>query len=119
MADTPATIDDYIDTFPADVQAILEKVRRTIRKGVPEAEETIGYGIPAFTVDGRALVYLAGWKHHIAVYPVPAGDEAFEQELAPYRSGKATLKFPTAKPIPYDLIGQVVALLVKGRADGD
>jgi uncharacterized protein YdhG (YjbR/CyaY superfamily) len=115
VAVTPATIDDYIDTFPAHVQAILQEVRRRMGSVVPTAEETISYGIPTFTLDGRYLVYFAGWKHHISVYPVPTGDATFEREIEPYRAGKGTLKFPLAEPIPYDLIERVAALLVKER----
>ncbi len=119
MAGTPATIDDYIDTFPADVQAILQEVRGRIRNALPTADETISYGIPTFTLGGRYIVYFAGWKHHIAVYPVPTGDATFEREIEPYRASKGTLKFPFAKPIPYDLIERVAALLVEERMRGN
>lgn len=119
MADTPATIDQYIDTFPADVQTIMREVRRRIRHALPTADETISYGIPTFTLDGRYLVYFAGWKHHISVYPVPTGDATFEREIEPYRAGKGTLKFPLAEPIPYELIERVAALLLEDRMRGD
>ena len=82
---------------------------------MPEAAETISYQIPTFTLDGSAFVYVAGWKHHIAVYPIPSGDAAFEQELAPYRAAKGTLKFPLTQPIPYDLIERVAVLLAAQR----
>ena len=119
MGDTPVTIDDYIDTFPADVQAILQEVRGRIRNALPTAGETISYGIPTFTIDGRYLVYFAGWKHHISVYPVPAGDATFEREIEPFRAGKGTLKFTLAEPIPYDLIERVAVLLREERTDAD
>ena len=119
MASTPETIDDYIDTFPADVQAILRELRRRISNVVPTADETISYGIPTFTLGGSHLVYVAGWKHHISVYPVPTGDAAFEREIEPYRAGKGTLKFPLAKPIPYDLIERMVARLLEERMRAD
>jgi uncharacterized protein YdhG (YjbR/CyaY superfamily) len=112
VADTPATIDDYIDPFPAGVQVILQEVRDRIRNAVPAADETISYGIPTFTMGGRSVVYFAGWKHHISVYPVPNGDATFEREIEPYRAGKGTLKFPLGQPIPYDLVERVAALLV-------
>jgi uncharacterized protein YdhG (YjbR/CyaY superfamily) len=118
VAGTPATIDEYIRTFPGDVQGVLEEVRRTIRNAVPTADETISYGIPTFTLDGRYLVYFAGWKHHVSVYPVPMGDANFEREIEPYRAGKGTLKFPLAEPIPYGLIEQVAALLLEERRTG-
>lgn len=108
-----ASVDEYIGSFPADVQAILEEVRRTIRNAVPTAGETISYHIPTITLNSTSLLYFAGWKHHISLYPAPMGDEAFEQALAPYRSAKSTVKFPLSKPIPYDLIERVVALHVE------
>jgi uncharacterized protein YdhG (YjbR/CyaY superfamily) len=112
-------MDDYIDTFPADVQAILQEVRRRIGSVVPTAEETISYGIPTFTIGGRYLVYFAGWKHHISVYPVPTGDATFEQEIEPYRAGKGTLKFPLSELIPYELIERGAVLLVEERERRD
>ncbi len=115
MAEQFATIDQYIRTFPEDVQVILEEVRRRIRNVVPEAGETISYQIPTMTLSGRHLVYFAAWKHHISVYPVPPVDESFEQELAPYRAGRGTVRFPLNKPIPYGLIERLVALLVQQR----
>ena len=115
MATTFATVDEYIGSFPDDVRIILEEIRRRIRAAVPEAAETISYQIPTFTLDGSAFVYFAGWKHHVAVYPIPSGDEAFERELAPYRAAKGTLKFPLKQPIPFDLIERVAALLAAQR----
>ena len=115
MATTFATVDEYIGSFPDDVRIILEEIRRRIRAAVPEAAETISYQIPTFTLDGSAFVYFAGWKHHVAVYPIPSGDEAFEGELAPYRAAKGTLKFPLKQPIPFDLIERVAALLAAQR----
>ena len=115
MATKFATVDEYIDSFPDDVRIILEEIRRRIRAAVPEAAETISYQIPTFTLDGSAFVYFAGWKHHVAVYPIPSGDEAFERELAPYRAAKGTLKFPLKQPIPFDLIERVAALLAAQR----
>lgn len=111
MADQFVTVDEYIRSFPDDVQIILEKVRRTIRKAVPDAAEKISYQIPTLTLNGRYLVYFAGWKTHISVYPVPTADAALDRELEPYKAGKGTLKFPFANPIPYDLIARVATVL--------
>ncbi len=119
MADTPATIDAYIETFPEEVQTILREVRRRIGKAVPAADETISYGIPTFTLEGRYLVYFAGWKHHISVYPIPTGDATFDHEVEPYVAGKGTLKFPLTEPIPYNLIERVAALLHEERTATD
>lgn len=115
MAEQFASIDGYIHSFPEDVAAILEEIRRVIRKTVPAAEETISYRMPTFTLGGRYLVYFAGWKHHISLYPIPALDEALEQEVAPYRAAKGTMRFPLGKPVPYDLIERLVALLAEQR----
>jgi uncharacterized protein YdhG (YjbR/CyaY superfamily) len=110
-----ATIDEYIGSFPEDVQVILEKIRHTIRNAAPGAEEIISYGIPTFTLGGKHLVYFAAWKRYISVYPLPAGGEGFEREIAPYRAAKSTARFPLGKPIPYDLIARLVALHVEHR----
>jgi uncharacterized protein YdhG (YjbR/CyaY superfamily) len=104
------TIDAYVASFPPDVQALLEKVRRTIRKAVPEAQEAISYRIPAFKLNGRYLIYFAGFKKHIGLYPVHADTAEFQQEIATYGAGKATLQFPLDQPIPVELIARVVKL---------
>jgi uncharacterized protein YdhG (YjbR/CyaY superfamily) len=111
----PVTIDEYIGAFPADVQAILEEVRARLGHAVPTAVEAISYGIPVLKVDGRYLVYFAGWKHHISVYPLPDGDATLVEEMAPYVAGKGTLKFPLSEPIPYDLVERVAARLLEER----
>jgi uncharacterized protein YdhG (YjbR/CyaY superfamily) len=114
------SIDEYIDTFPEDVQPILKQVRRTIKAAAPQAGEKISYGIPTFTLNGKYLIYFAGWKHHISIYPIPVGDEAFNQEVAPYIAGKGTLKFTIDKPVPLKLITKIVKLKVaenSSRAD--
>src|SRR5262245_58962432 len=113
------TVDEYIASFPPDVRTVLEEARRAIRRAVPGAGETISYGIATFTVDGRYLVYLAGWKHHVSVYPVPSGDEALDAAIAPYRAAKGTLKFPFNKPVPHDLIGRVAARLLAQREEAE
>ncbi|QCO96940.1 hypothetical protein FCN77_03380 [Arthrobacter sp. 24S4-2] len=115
MAQHYGSIDEYIASFPAEVQGILREVRLRCHAAVPEFGETISYGIPTVTLDGKYVVYFAGWAHHISVYPVPAGDEAFQAEIAPYRSAKGTLKFPLDKPVPYGLIEKTAALLAAQR----
>jgi uncharacterized protein YdhG (YjbR/CyaY superfamily) len=117
MARQFATIDDYISSFPEDVQTILQKVRRAIRNAAPAAGETISYQMPTITLDGRDLVYFGAWKHHVGLYPIPTADEAFERELAPYRASKSTVRFPLRDPIPYDLIERLAAFRVKERLD--
>jgi len=117
VATSFATIDDYIGSFPEDVRVILQQVRRTIRGAAPDAEETISYKIPTFTLNGKDLVYFAAWKRYVSLYPLPPTNEALEQELAPYRAAKSTARFPYSQPIPYDLIGRLVALHVKYRQE--
>jgi uncharacterized protein YdhG (YjbR/CyaY superfamily) len=111
-----ATVDEYIASFPPDVRSVLQQARRRIHAVVPAAGETISYGIASFTLDGRYLVYLAGWKRHVSLYPVPTGDEAFEEAIGPYRAAKSTVKFPLAKAVPYELIERIVEQLLAQRA---
>jgi uncharacterized protein YdhG (YjbR/CyaY superfamily) len=113
MAARFSTIDDYIASFPEDVRVILTKVRQSIRSVLPAAEEKIKYGMPALMLDSRRAVYFAAWKRHIGLYPIYRSDDPLEEELAPYRDAKDTLKFPLNKPIPYDLIERIVAHLVR------
>ena len=108
----PANIDEYIGTFPNDVQEILEKVRMTIQKAAPDATEKISYAMPAFEQNG-IVVYFATFKNHIGLYALPSGHEAFQEELSQYKSGKGSVQFPLTKPMPYDLITKIVKFRVK------
>jgi uncharacterized protein YdhG (YjbR/CyaY superfamily) len=114
MADrsTPGTIDDYIAAFPPDVRSILQKIRLTVRKAAPQAEEKISYKIPSFALNG-ALIYFAAFKKHIGLYPPVRGDDKLRKEIARYRGEKGNLKFPLDEPIPYKLIARVVKFRVK------
>src|SRR5512138_3649708 len=109
MAKSPkvATIDAYIAAFPTNVQAVLKRIRSTIRRAAPRAQETISYNIPAFRSDGM-LVYFAAFKGHIGLYPPVRGDRQLERAVAPYAGEKGNLRFPFDRPIPYDLIEQIV-----------
>ena len=109
---TAKTIDQYIAGFPPDVQEILQKVRATIRKAAPEAEEAIKYGIPTFTLKGN-LVHFGAYKKHIGFYPAPTGLEEFKEELSAYEGSKGTVRFPLDKPIPFDLISKIVKFRVQ------
>ena len=109
----PKNIDEYIAHFPHDVQEILEKIRMTIRKAAPEAEETISYQMPTFTLKGKYLVYFAAFKKHIGFYPAPIGNAEFKEELSVYGAGRGTVKFPLDKPIPFDLISKIVKFRAK------
>ncbi|GAB12419.1 hypothetical protein ARGLB_014_00620 [Arthrobacter globiformis NBRC 12137] len=91
MAQHFDSVDDYIAQFPADVQDVLQEVRRRRRAAVPGSGEKISYGIPTVTLGGKYVVYFAGWARHISVYPVPSGDDAFQADVAPFRAAKGTL----------------------------
>ena len=106
------TINEYIKTFPKDIQKILESVRQAIKNAAPEAEETINYQIPTFKLNGN-LVHFAAFKNHIGFYPTPSGQKAFQKELAVYKSGKGSVQFPLDKPIPLSLIKKIVQYRVK------
>jgi uncharacterized protein YdhG (YjbR/CyaY superfamily) len=110
------SIDEYIGTFPENVQLILEKLRLTIREAAPEAEETINYQMPTFKLNGN-LVHFAAYKKHIGFYPSPSGIDAFREELAPYKVSKGTIKFPIDEPLPFDLVGKIVAYRVKEQKE--
>lgn len=107
------TVNEYIKTFPKDMQTILRKIRQTIRKTAPTAKETISYEIPTYKLNEQRLVYFAGWKNHVAFYPVPSGDEAFNKHIAKYITGRGTLQFPLKEPIPYDLVKKIVLVRLK------
>lgn len=113
----PKTIDAYIAAFPQDVQAILEQIRRTIREAAPDAQETISYGMPTFTLNGRYLIYFAAYKKHIGLYPAPLGVAEFHEAVSWYGAGKGTMKFPLDQPMPLDLIRSVVRFRLKENAE--
>jgi uncharacterized protein YdhG (YjbR/CyaY superfamily) len=106
------TIDEYIATFPREVQNVLEEMRQTIRDSAPEAEETISYNMPAFKQNG-ILVWFAAFKNHIGFYPKVSALEAFKKKLTAYKVSKGTVRFPLNEPIPYDLVKEIVRFRVK------
>ena len=109
---TPKSIDEYIASFPPEIQAILERVRATIRKAAPGAKEVISYQIPAFTLNG-VLVYFAAFRNHIGFYPPVRGNTSLERAISPYAGEKGNLRFPLNHPIPYRLIERIVKHRVK------
>ena len=102
------SLDEYIASFPKETQEALEKVRALIKTIAPDAIENISYQIAAFRVNGKNFVSIAGWKEHISMYPIPAGSEAFNKQIAKYMSGRGTLKFPLDKPLPLKLIEKAI-----------
>ena len=110
-----ATVDEYIASFPADVQRTLEEVRVAIRAVVPGTEERISYGIPTFALNGRYVVYFSGWKRHVSVYPIPDADPDLARAIKPFMAGKGTLKFALDQPIPIELIQRVAKRLLEQR----
>ena len=107
MQPAAANIDDYIAAFPMETQVILERLRNTIRAVVPEAQEVISYGMPAFKLRS-VLVYYAATSKHIGFYPTASGVAAFTEGLTGYAYTKGTIKFPFDKPLPLDLIADIV-----------
>jgi len=110
------TIDEYINMFPEDVRMILNELRQTVREAAPQAEETINYQMPTFTLNGN-LVHFTAFKNHIGFYPTPTGIEAFKQELAPYKGAKGSVQFPINQPLPLSLIRRIVKFRVKENAE--
>ena len=99
-----SSVEEYIASFPAEVQTRLKQLRSTIKKAAPKAEELISYNMPGYKQDG-ILIYFSGYKDHVSLYPRPAG---FEKELKPYASGKGTIKFPNNQPLPLKLVSDMI-----------
>jgi uncharacterized protein YdhG (YjbR/CyaY superfamily) len=110
--DEPRDVDAYIAGFPAEVQEKLQGIRAIIREAAPEAEETIKYKMPTYILKGN-LVFFAGYKKFISLYPAPQGGAEFNKSVAVYRAEKSTLQFPLDEPIPYGLIAEIVRFRVK------
>jgi uncharacterized protein YdhG (YjbR/CyaY superfamily) len=108
VASSFTTVDDYIASFPEMVQPALQAVRQAIKQGAPDAVESISYQIAAYKLHGKPVTYFGGWKHHIGLYPLPAGDDDFQAELSTYKSAKGTVKLMLADPIPTDFITRLV-----------
>ena len=114
------SVDDYIGSQPAAVQSTLERVRSTIRKAIPDAEEVISYKIPTYKLPGGPVLYFAGWKQHYSLYPASGHVVAtLKDDLAPYEVKKGTIRFPLSQPMPVKLIERIAKLRAKeiaGRA---
>ena len=108
----------YIAAQPAAARAALKRVRGTIRKAMPKAEEVMSYGIPAYKLNGRVVIFFAGWKRHYSIYPATDGlAEAFKDELASYEISKGTIPFPLSEPVPVRLIERIAKFRAKQAAE--
>lgn len=116
-SNTAKNIDDYIAAFPGEVQDMLQQIRATIQKVVPDAQEDIKYAIPTFVLNGKNLVHFAAFKHHIGFYPTPTGIESFKKELSKYKQGKGSVQFPLDQPMPLKLITEIVKFNVARNAE--
>ncbi len=113
MKKTFNTVDEYIETFTPEVKTLLRVMRTTIQANAPDAVEGIAYGMPAYKLNKKPLVYFAAFKNHIGFYATPTGHEAFQKELAGYKQGKGSVQFPLSDPLPLELIGRIVKFRVK------
>jgi uncharacterized protein YdhG (YjbR/CyaY superfamily) len=109
MAERVADIDAYVRSTPGEVRETLEAIRAAIQRAVPDAVEAIAYQMPTFKLAGKNLIHFGAWKHHIAVYPVPAGTKALQRKLAPFATAKGTLRFRLGTPVPLEVIEEVAA----------
>jgi uncharacterized protein YdhG (YjbR/CyaY superfamily) len=108
----PESVDAYIAGFKPEVRAVLRKMRATVRRAAPGAEEKISWGMPAYAQDGM-LTYFAAFTNHVSLFPGPSGLERFREELAAYETSKGTVKFPLGTPVPYGLIARIVKFRAK------
>jgi uncharacterized protein YdhG (YjbR/CyaY superfamily) len=114
------SVDDYIALQPAAARKALEQVRRAIRKAIPKADEMISYKIPAYKLDGHAVLFFAGWKQHFSLYPASrALVEEFQDDLAPYKVNKGTIRFPLSEPVPVKLIERIAKFRAQEVAGRD
>lgn len=105
-------VEAYIDQFPEEVQELLRKLREIVRENAPEAVESISYGMPAYKLNKKSLVYFAAYEKHIGLYATPTGHQAFAAELAGYKQGKGSVQFPLDQEVPWDLIERIVQFRV-------
>lgn len=103
------SVDEYISIFPDEIQKRLQLIRKLIKENVPDdAEETISYQIPTFKLNGKFIIYFAGFKNHTSIYPIPPGPKDFKKDISEYIKGRGTLQFSNKKDLPIDLIKEVI-----------
>ena len=113
MKNSFKTVNEYINTFSGDIQGRLNEIRKLIQKNAPAAVEGISYGMPAYKLNKKPLVYFAGYPKHIGFYATPTGHEAFKAKLSKYKQGKGSVQFPIDQPIPVELIAEIVRFRVE------
>ena len=106
------TVEAYINAFPSNVGNTLNRIRSIIKQNAPDAVESISYGMPGYKLNGKPLVYFAGYKNHVGLYATPSGHSQFAAELARYKQGKGSVQFPIHEPLPFDLIERIVQFRV-------
>lgn len=107
------TVDEYIASFPPEIQNLLNQMRQTIRNAAPGAEEEIAYGIPGYKLNKKPLVYFSGFKTHIGFYATPTGHSEFAEELSKYKQGKGSVQFPIKEKLPLELVKRITEFRVK------
>lgn len=112
----PESVEEYIESFPEDIQKMLQQFRAVIKEAAPDATEVISYAMPAFKQDGKVFVYYAAFTNHIGLYPTAIGVEKFEHKLAGYKYSKGAIQFPFDKPFPFDLVTEIVKFKVIDNA---
>lgn len=113
--DKPASVDAYLDRFDGETRARMDRLRTLIHTVAPDAVESISYGMPAYKLNGKPLVYFAAFAHHVGLYATPSGHAAFADELAGYKQGKGSVQLPLDQPMPWDLVERIVAFKADGR----
>ncbi len=112
------SVDDYIGEYPEEIRSRLERMRQIIRREAPEATESIAYGMPAYKLHGKPLVYFGGYAGHVGFYATPTGHQAFAEELAQFKQGKGSVQFPHNCPLPEDLVVRMVRFRVSEQSKG-
>lgn len=106
------SVEEYIDSFPPKTQKLLKQVRKTVKAAAPKSAEDISYGMPAYKLNGKPLVYFGGYEKHIGFYATPTGHKKFETQLSVYKQGKGSVQFPLDEPMPLKLITEIVRFRV-------
>jgi uncharacterized protein YdhG (YjbR/CyaY superfamily) len=113
---TPQNIDEYIARFPDNVQELMKQLRTTINETAPEAKEKISWGMATFALEGN-LIHFAGNKKHIGIYPGAEVIEVFKEKLSTFKTSRGAIQLPLDKPIPLQLVAEIVSFSIKLRKE--